>query len=135
MKKYISLIILSMTVSILHAQFVVEKQDGSTVSWDGNLSFTQNKEDDSWSAGTTYNAQLDLSQIKRIYADESIGTGKLVFDANGGTGTMAPITGLKDGQEFTLPRNTFTRKNYRFIGWSYTKAKRRSVVSRRIPLI
>ena len=62
-----------------------------------------------------------MSQIKRIYADESIGTGKLVFDANGGTGTMAPITGLKDGQEFTLPRNTFTRKNYRFIGWSYTK--------------
>lgn len=31
---------------------------------------------------------------------------------------MQPITGLSDGQELQLPRNTFTRTGYRFVGWT-----------------
>lgn len=107
-----------MTISFLHAQFIVKKQDGTTVSWEGNLPFTPNEGGNSWSVGKTYDATWDLSQIKHIYADESAGTGRVIFNANGGTGTMDPVTGLKEGQEFKLPRNTFIRKGYRFVGWS-----------------
>lgn len=117
MRKYICLLFL-LCVSLLHAQFIVEKHDGTLIPFDGDLRFTQDSESGSWSTGTTYSVEWDLTQIKRIYADESAGTGKLVFNANGGTGTMPPVTGLKEGQEFTLPRNTFVRDGFRFIGWS-----------------
>lgn len=42
------------------------------------------------------------------------------FDANGGEGTMTTWTG-KPNTSFDLPKNTFTRENYTFIGWN-TKA-------------
>lgn len=37
------------------------------------------------------------------------------YDANGGTGTMAPQTGT--GSSVTLTNNTFTRAGYTFTGW------------------
>lgn len=45
-------------------------------------------------------------------------TGTVTFHGNGGNGSMPPLTGLTEGQEFQLPRNTFTRTGYRFVGWT-----------------
>ena len=47
-------------------------------------------------------------------------TGQVTFYGNGGTGTMEALSGLSKGQELQLPRNTFTREGYRFVGWSNT---------------
>lgn len=44
--------------------------------------------------------------------------GILAFHANGGSGTMAALTGLSDGDETALPENRFSKPGYRFIGWS-----------------
>lgn len=40
----------------------------------------------------------------------------ILFDANEGTGTMAPIT-VEKGESVTLPSNEFTREGYTFDGW------------------
>lgn len=45
-------------------------------------------------------------------------TGQIVFHANGGSGSMASISGLSEGESLQLPRNTFTRQGYRFVGWT-----------------
>lgn len=111
---------LVMVTSVVHAQFIVEKQDGTTSPYEGDLHFMPDAENKSWSVGTTYDAAWDLTRIKRIYADESAGTGKIIFEPNGGTGTMPPLTGLREGQEIKLPRNTFTRNGFRFVGWTNT---------------
>ena len=43
----------------------------------------------------------------------------LSFDANGGSGTMAPVT-LDTDEETTLPQNSFTLDGYNFSGWAET---------------
>lgn len=45
-------------------------------------------------------------------------TYNIVFDADGGEGTMADITGVEYGASVTLPASTFTKTGYRFGGWS-----------------
>ena len=42
------------------------------------------------------------------------------FDANGGTGSMSPITAVRD-ERFTLPANQFKRTNYKFQGWAVSR--------------
>ena len=42
---------------------------------------------------------------------------KISFDANSGTGTMASML-VNEGDEVQLPKNVFTRTNYRFGGWT-----------------
>ena len=42
----------------------------------------------------------------------------ITFDANGGTGSMTPLT-IESGKSITLPKNTFTRPGYIFIGWNF----------------
>ena len=44
--------------------------------------------------------------------------GTITFHANGGEGTMEPVTGLEEGYEIQLPANTFTKTGCRFVGWS-----------------
>ncbi len=46
-------------------------------------------------------------------------TYKIQFDANGGTGEMAEITVEYDKAQ-KLPKNTFERKGYAFVGWTIT---------------
>ena len=41
---------------------------------------------------------------------------KVLFDANGGTGELESVTVAKDGT-VTLPKNTYTRDGYDFLGW------------------
>ena len=43
----------------------------------------------------------------------------VTFDANGGTGTMAPVKTLS-GKEYVLPECSFTREGYTFDGWLIT---------------
>lgn len=47
-------------------------------------------------------------------------TVSISFHANGGSGIMSPVTGVDEGREIQLPRNTFTRTGYRFVGWTNT---------------
>lgn len=44
----------------------------------------------------------------------------IIFDSNGGEGTMPPIA-INHAEVLTIPENTFTRSGYEFIGWG-TKA-------------
>ena len=44
----------------------------------------------------------------------------VTFDANGGTGTMAPL-GVTEGETATLPNNTFTRSGYIFSSWNTSR--------------
>ena len=46
--------------------------------------------------------------------------GQVSFYGNGGIGSMEPLVGLSEGQEIQLPRNTFVREGYRFVGWTNT---------------
>ena len=85
----------------------------------------------SGSASVTYlnGAALTLSADLNLYAvwekNEEVPpppaeTGVLTFNANGGNGTMEPVTGLTDGTSFPLPKCTFTKEGSVFIGWAFT---------------
>ena len=52
-----------------------------------------------------------------LYAVWSANENTIVFNANGGTGTMTAQT-AKTGEEITLKENTFIRSGYTFLGWS-----------------
>lgn len=41
----------------------------------------------------------------------------VIFDANGGSGTIASIS-VEEGSEITLPESTFTKSSYIFAGWA-----------------
>ena len=66
--------------------------------------------------------KVDMTENKTVYAiweDIPVVTYTLTFDANGGTGSMAPITDLTG--EYTLPANGFTAPSGKqFKGWSLT---------------
>lgn len=65
--------------------------------------------------GSWYSASISPEQSRLPAA-----TGQVTFYSNGGSGTMEVISGLSEGQTIQLPRNTFTRQGYRFIGWTNT---------------
>lgn len=72
-------------------------------------------------ASVSLSADLNLYAVweKEIVTPPPLGgTGVLTFNANGGNGTMDPVTGLEEGVTFTLPKNTFTKDGFIFIGWS-----------------
>ena len=56
----------------------------------------------------------------RVYL-KKVTTASIVFDANGGNGTMATIKNIEVGTNVTLPANTFTHLNAVFNSWN-TKA-------------
>jgi len=66
--------------------------------------------------------KVDMTENKTVYAiweDIPVVTYTLTFDANGGTGSMTPKTGLTG--EYTLPANEFTSPSGKeFKGWSLT---------------
>ena len=74
-------------------------------------------------AGETV-TKVDMTENRTVYAiweDIPVVTYTLTFDANGGSGTMAPITDLTG--EYTLPSNGFTAPSGKqFKGWSLTTA-------------
>lgn len=52
-----------------------------------------------------------------LYAQWSPITYTITFDSNGGTGSMNNMSCSYD-TEYNLTANTFTRKNYKFLGWA-----------------
>ena len=60
---------------------------------------------------------IDSQDIKSLLANVKVYS--VSFDANGGTGTMAP-QGVQGGEATELNTNTFTREGYTFSGWSTT---------------
>ena len=80
---------------------------------------------DGWYEDATLNTKFDfntqiVSEIT-LYAKWIENKYTLTFDANGGSGTMAPITDLTG--EYTLPANGFTAPSGKqFKGWSLTTA-------------
>ncbi len=73
--------------------------------------------------GTSYTEGADYvltSNNLTLYAQWSANPSKIVYNANGGTGTMADTTGVTD-QTVQIATNSFTRDGYTFTGWN-TKA-------------
>lgn len=54
-----------------------------------------------------------------FYAKWIANVNTLMFDANGGSGTMNPIE-VNTDEVITLPANSFTRPGYVFVGWKIT---------------
>ena len=74
---------------------------------DPNNSFGYpNAGDDSWICSDT-----------TFYASWEASTYNITYDSNGGTGSMDPTTATYN-QDVTLNNNQFTKKGYRFDGWS-----------------
>lgn len=55
-----------------------------------------------------------------VTATWSANSYSIVFDANGGAGSMSPLACTYDSGQ-NLPNNTFTRQGYSFLGWSTSK--------------
>ena len=56
---------------------------------------------------------------KTVYAIFTINTYKVIYNSNGGTGTIDDTT-CTYGEDCTLTSNTFTKTGYTFAGWSKT---------------
>lgn len=54
---------------------------------------------------------------KILYAKYTPNLNVIIFNANGGTGDMANVTGYSDS-EVRLPANNYTYNGYEFVGWS-----------------
>ena len=61
-----------------------------------------------------------IETLENMDSNAEVGTVRIKFDANGGTGTMASVS-LDQNTSFYLPYNTFTNNTLVFIGWN-TKA-------------
>jgi uncharacterized repeat protein (TIGR02543 family) len=71
-------------------------------------------------SGTPYadGAQITMGTVDiTLYAQWTVESYSLTFDANGGTGTMSSTT-LEYDATTDLPANTFTRTDYFFTGWN-----------------
>ena len=89
---------------------------GGTVSLVGNTKCEMGKEN-----GSSYNGLYDTASnttvLQFVHEDPAPATYTVSFDANGGTGTMADVTGVSG--EYTLPANGFTAPaGKQFKGWA-----------------
>ena len=78
---------------------------------------------DGWYEEATFNTKFDfntpITSNRTLYAKWTENKYTLTFDANGGSGTMAPIADLTG--EYDLPANEFTAPSGKqFKGWSLT---------------
>lgn len=71
------------------------------------------------SGGTQKTSSSTYSTVgnSTLYAQWSPITYTITFNSNGGTGSMSNMSCSYD-TEYTLTANTFTRKNYTFLGWA-----------------
>ena len=60
---------------------------------------------------------IDDSIVAKLELKFAVYSYKIIFDANGGTGTMEPLE-LEYDESTTLPACTFHRDGYTFIGWN-----------------
>lgn len=81
--------------------------DGSGTAYADGAEFTFNTD-------TMLHAQW---KEKKTAPSTSKTTYNVIFDANGGNGTIASIS-VEERSEITLPENTFTKSSYIFAGWA-----------------
>lgn len=60
----------------------------------------------------------EYAEIQNDLNNDPGNTYSIVFDANGGLGTMEPLT-VKGGDTIILPKNSYSNSNMGFLGWSY----------------
>ena len=71
------------------------------------------------SSNDSYTTSVTNLVVMAVFEADSVTTYKVSFNSNGGTGTMADVTGLSG--TYTLPANGFTApENKQFKGWSLT---------------
>ena len=70
-------------------------------------------------ASYTGSSSITLYAVWKEYKAPVIKTVTVTFDANGGTGAPASVTGAAGN--VVIPKDTPTRKNYTFLGWSTSK--------------
>ena len=73
------------------------------------------------SGGTKVTTSTAFSSNTTIYAHWTANTFTIVYDANGGSGSMANTVVTYDVKT-PLRKNTFTRSGYEFVGWTATRA-------------
>lgn len=66
-------------------------------------------------SGHTSKNVIQMLYVRPNYTGATVHT--LNFNANGGSGSMASVKALNN-TGFSLPKNTFTRANYQFAGWT-----------------
>ncbi len=70
-----------------------------------------------WFIGETqFTAETEINSDVKLTAKWTK-TYTVIFDANGGTGTMESVS-VEIGAEITLPANTLTKEGYIFAGWA-----------------
>ena len=83
-------------------------------------------EDDGWAritASAKDGSGTSYSQIVRVSGNTAYNKNKfsVIFNANGGTGTMKTLTGIPYKTGKALTANAFKRKGYKFVGWNTSK--------------
>ena len=118
------------TGDYVNYEVLYQWHDGSkTVSWDGlkhpitdvvpsdftenGYTYTFDKWEEQWESVD------DDDYGKSVIAIYKLAGVKVVFLANGGTGTMDPMT-VKKGDSFTILQNAFTKNGATFKGWAYS---------------
>lgn len=79
-----------------------------------------------WYSSSSYKRKI--TKIKKgtakdivLYAKWEPNKYSIVFNANGGKGSMKKLKNKKYDTRFKLPKNKFKRNNYKFIGWTKNK--------------
>ncbi len=90
---------------------ILQKTNFSFIGW--------NTADDG--SGTTYTAGQTLIMGTSTVTLYALWSGTITYDANSGTGSIAPQDIYYNASETLLP-NTFTRTNYIFSGWALSSA-------------
>ncbi|MCL2082777.1 MAG: InlB B-repeat-containing protein [Oscillospiraceae bacterium] len=87
--------------------------------------------DDEWDGSFSLTARVSGAEEKKQEPSPSPsssppsspqGQSTISFKAGGGSGSMSSRT-VKNGSNFTIPKNSFTRKNYTFSGWRGSDGK------------
>lgn len=81
--------------------------------WYTNSKFPSNSKTNGWEAGATGS--------KKVYAKWTANTYSISFNsgAENTSGLMKDLKGKKCGSSVTLPGNSFKRRGYSFVGWSF----------------
>lgn len=80
--------------------------------------------DEAGTSSTYYEDRQEIENLSNtegtvidLYGQFEINTYEIVFDPNGGQGSMSDIDATY-GVSYTIPNNTITRNGYTFLGWS-----------------
>ena len=117
--------------ALVNPDLDIDYDTTALVIYPGRTSFTPSAVSSQYKTVDPENSNLVTIRLYAIWCT----TYTIHFDANGGTGSMDDEGPIMVIEHFTLPRNTFTKNNVSFIGWSTVQggsvqyADRASVIS------